>query len=742
MTTSSSELEELVESHLHHIEQTLIEKHASLRETLKAKLLLLQTSPQDVDPARQNSERSEQVSSSIDKLKKGQRSCSPSVSSKRHDSAASALAVLPGAPSDQNGSPEELPSLLGGDRALVKSPQQSPSPSKNSSRSKQPSSRRWSSASLSSLVSAKSTLSFARFYSKKGDDGARKVKVQGGNPNPDHEVSDSDIGSDDKAFMFSMREQFRADCHRVSADKIKKGKTLATLSSCDASDGQERAKGVAAQSRCRLMHPDSKISIAFEILSMLFIIHDLIAMPLQVFQVGDGASAVERAACIYWVLNFFLVFGTGYFDQQGKLVTDIAKVVKRYSLGWLVFDVAMVVVDILLWMNEANRRSVRMFLALRLARLLRVGRLVAMTQYFRSYLALHATSGRLNIAIGIGETMLLMLCLAHLAACGWYGVSKWHETNWVASMSIEKENLWTRYIFALHWAVVQYAGDSGIQPQNAAERTYAFVVQFLAFILATIMASELTTLMTQMQFMALQDRQQFSILQRFLHESNVGTRLAGRVMDNARLTLEERKRRPDERQIELLQHISAPLLVELHYMMHEHHLAGHPFFRGYTIHNELGMRNLCHTAVRMDLVSSGDVLFSTGEVAKDPCMYFVKEGSLRYRVLSHARDLGPCSCVNEPVMWVEGWEQLGVLEACETSHVLCLMVLPAVDAMHHFRTPELFPGRYARMFVEELNSVSSTLISDVTSDFLNLKGMANSVFNSTRRRCTFDFPEG
>merc|ERR1719215_190623 len=95
--------------------------------------------------------------------------------------------------------------------------------------------------------------------------------------------------------------------------------------------------------------------------------------------------------------------------------------------------------------------------------------------------------------------------------------------------------------------------------------------------------------------------------------------------------MSEQKRNAPEASVELLQLISEPLRVELHFEIHASVLMKHPFFDCYYAVNAVGIQKLCHQAAANVSISNGDVLFCDLESpGEQPQVYFLVSGQLEY----------------------------------------------------------------------------------------------------------------
>jgi hypothetical protein len=132
--------------------------------------------------------------------------------------------------------------------------------------------------------------------------------------------------------------------------------------------------------------------------------------------------------------------------------------------------------------------------------------------------------------------------------------------------------------------------------------------------------------------------------------------------------MSESKRRPQEKDVELLGKLSDFLRMEIHFEVYSPAMLKHPFFSHYAALNEQAMRKLCHRALKELHLSTDDVLFHSGETAK--AMFFVRSGELEYRrpkFLTDTLEEGDWIC--EMVLW-RPWEHHGTVKAVTESGLI------------------------------------------------------------------------
>eukprot|EP00931_Biecheleriopsis_adriatica_P041576 TRINITY_DN23754_c0_g1_i1.p1 TRINITY_DN23754_c0_g1~~TRINITY_DN23754_c0_g1_i1.p1 ORF type:complete len:186 (-),score=27.37 TRINITY_DN23754_c0_g1_i1:137-631(-) len=147
------------------------------------------------------------------------------------------------------------------------------------------------------------------------------------------------------------------------------------------------------------------------------------------------------------------------------------------------------------------------------------------------------------------------------------------------------------------------------------------------------------------------------------------------------------------------------------------------------------MRALCHLAVHTDLVTEQDVIYSAGELMLNPRMFFViGDGNLHYIQNDFMISTEQGVCINEPVLWIGEWTQMGSLQAQKPSYVLSVIVLEALKVLSRYRTKRFYPGLYARQFVKEIKDADISKVSDISSDYMYLNAIVEKVFEDLQAR--------
>jgi hypothetical protein len=193
-------------------------------------------------------------------------------------------------------------------------------------------------------------------------------------------------------------------------------------------------------------------------------------------------------------------------------------------------------------------------------------------------------------------------------------------------------------------------------------------------------------------------------LKKYLNQNKIPKNLIKRLCRSAKHAVAG-DLQPDT--VDLLQVVSEPLRVEMHYEMYSRVLDKHPFFADFLNENNQVMRRVCHSCMSMLLLDSGDVLFRRGDEASEPKMYFVCNGTLEYvDKYEETTAVVEKQWAAEAALWTH-WRHQGTLAAISDAKIAILDAEAFQDICQTYmkknKGQSFNPKRYAAAFVDELN---------------------------------------
>lgn len=522
-------------------------------------------------------------------------------------------------------------------------------------------------------------------------------------------------------------QAFRNSRTVMDLDVVPDGKT-ANRSATAASEALDRVCRVQTGDRAHqgprwakriLIKPNSPLRYCLDICGCTLICADVVRIPLSLaFDVPETLPTLllAWASRVFWSLYIFASMLSTYVNTSGAIEQSVIQVAKHNARTWLVFNLLTVWAE---WAELASEREpsrggvMQIVGLLRFARLLRAMRHVSFASEVLRVLKCHIRSEGVIIVVDIVKILTIIAAVTHAIACLWYGLS----TSW--PLEYEDAGLGHTYAVSFHWSLTQFTGASStVGPQSATEYGIANLVVSVTFVISAFFVSSITTSMTRLQLLNTHHSRQLNVLSRYLSGQNISVALTARIQRNAQFALAEQRRNVPEQSVELLQLLSKPVRVELDYEVHSPTLQWHPFFAFYKRCNAAAIRQTCHIAVSRVTLSSGDVLFSDGEIQDVPGMFFLLTGDLQYRRGSSSQapvKAGQWLC--EATLWVQQWATHGVASAVSDCCLLRLDADKFQSAALQFKKLEFYPALYADAFVMRLNEVDApSMLTELRDD--------------------------
>mmetsp|Transcript_19487 Transcript_19487/g.52230 ORF Transcript_19487/g.52230 Transcript_19487/m.52230 type:complete len:804 (+) Transcript_19487:68-2479(+) len=548
---------------------------------------------------------------------------------------------------------------------------------------------------------------------------------------------------------FEVRRVQRLNQARVLIDTSPRGgKTKGNSRLLLSRSGVGGALSMTSRQHClHVVHPQSCSRMVWDLMGAMFIFYDMIVVPLEFLMLPDSSflEAMAWLIAVYWSLDILASFTTGQY-VNGKLVMDPARIARRYALTWLPFDVLIVLPDWLSLLFEdkfdfLNSLSIlRGARALRFVRLLRVVKLDKAVKIFQERI----NSNYILLCAQLCKLILMLMVVNHFLGCLWFGLGAATENGWAQDPAYQTTDLLNRYLTSVDWALGQFHGEEKIRPRTEYERIFAVAVLFFAMALLSSFLSSVTSLMMQLQSLTRERTRKMHALHGYLHQHNISAQLSVRVKKYVLEQVELRK--PQEHEVELLQHVTPGLLAELRDEARSPTIAAHQFFCDLRSENPRVVTRLCHEAMQPVSSQGGEIVFHTGDACTR--MLFVQIGSLKYIFRMHKQfcktqeatidfdgarsgatspphdggpDARPSMLSGEPPdepeevpisggMWLSEaalwtvWEHCGELVAQSDAYLLSLDALEFARLLKEYECAHVHAALYARAFVHFLNS--------------------------------------
>lgn len=476
-----------------------------------------------------------------------------------------------------------------------------------------------------------------------------------------------------------------------------------------------------------IQNPSTTSRLCWDVIGICLICYDIIMLPLGVFEPDTTIlfALFTWITRIFWTADMFASFLVGFYEG-GVLVLRPWMIAKRYMTSWFAFDIALVTIDwAQLGLPEEDEDDgleslglARMGKTVRVMRLLRILRLLRLMKLPKLFMLIEERiqSESVTVAISITRLTVSILIINHFIACLWYSIGLMHEQDdtWLVRYGAKDASFGKKYTMSLHWTLTQFTPSTmEVFPQNLTERTFALIVVVFAMITFSSFISSITTAMNQLRNMNSENAKALLAFQRYVRHHKITPALAVRMRRHLAKKLLRGKGHVDEKDIELIQQLSPPLLMDLHAEIYLPEMTGHAFFREYQEDNAVVMRKLCHVAASETSVSAGDVVFACGEIATK--MFFMKSGLLRYTRGEYEGDVifvKTSDWLSEACLWTQ-WRHLGHSQAISSCLLINLDAQQFIDIVGGAGFVGKFnPACYARLFVNHLNNMDPADVGD------------------------------
>jgi len=220
------------------------------------------------------------------------------------------------------------------------------------------------------------------------------------------------------------------------------------------------------------------------------------------------------------------------------------------------------------------------------------------------------------------------------------------------------------------------------------------------------------------------------MLRKYLRQHAISQDLTVHVTRYLTIAVSRQRAFIQEDQVHVLALLSAPLRMKLRNELFAKQLVGHRVIAAMNKRSSGVINMLCYSAVEEERLSSGDVLFHCGELAKK--MFFVAEGKLAYLRETHDMvSLYPGQWCSEIILWCP-WVHRGDMHARTDCTVLALDSLKFRQVILSFPADSDLPRRYAKELCKRLTQQSSNSAGSV-SDIQSLELDIGEIMGLVRR---------
>lgn len=458
------------------------------------------------------------------------------------------------------------------------------------------------------------------------------------------------------------------------------------------------------------LRPDGMARLAFDLVSVFAVLYDSTLQPISLaWEIRNSSMLYFFSMCslIFWTLDMFLNFMTGYYTSGGELELRLGKICRRYVKGWFLCDFTINGLD---WVgiflefaddsgssgNSTARDISKAGRLVRTARILRIFRIVLRLKT----LSRAIISPRTKTGLQAVQILTLVVWINHLLGCLWFGVGRlsegWYNQTWLdrvdgglLGIPYGETSIVYQYFTAMHWSITQMTpGSMEVFPTNPLERILNIFCLIFGLLFGTSLTSQLSATMVQINMSRQKELAEVQDLRQYLQENKITTELARCIQEQIRLRMSVAKPKI-EKNVRALEVLSGTLRLQLESEIFTQLLNRHPLFNVWACTEQHVVKDLCRlNALERIIVNPGDELFNPN--SKPDAVYLVLDGMLRYCVEednhdgnSHGRmndkeedKVGVGAWLCEPALWLD-WSHKGTMVAVSTS-VLLKVSVPAV----------------------------------------------------------------
>ena len=271
--------------------------------------------------------------------------------------------------------------------------------------------------------------------------------------------------------------------------------------------------------RSKIISPLSRFFVGWTFLIVLCLLYIIVMQPLEaayldrhLLKEGQPLMVITRAMDVIFIIDIWINFRTGYFDDKETEIRDPQKVARRYLRTWFLLDflssMPPVLEVLLMLMTGAKTSGIQTAKVLKIGRIfkalkvLRFSKLVKLTDSNSPFMDQIEDFASTSYSKFLGKIIFILFfsfALGHILSCG-AGIAGdgWFRTYSQDHPDADHRNAdgWSwqrRYILGLYWsfATMSTVGFGDVVPASDNERIYSiaaliFGVSFYSYIVASV----------------------------------------------------------------------------------------------------------------------------------------------------------------------------------------------------------------------------------------------------------------
>eukprot|EP00435_Cladocopium_sp_Y103_P064768 s485_g26.t1 len=372
----------------------------------------------------------------------------------------------------------------------------------------------------------------------------------------------------------------------------------------------------AAVPPCYVMHPNARMRMAWDILAIAAICLEISVSPLFLYRLNPVeqkmADIINWTLTSFWALDIVASFFTASYVND-TLSFSLAHIAKNYLKSWFLFDITMLIPDLVAVALESDDGPLGIFRLLKVRRILRLLRFVQIVKARRLLGGFRAQIGPLAVPL-LCATLVLMLAV-HVLGSLWFAVGD-TERGWVRAENLHTAVLGRQVSRSLEWALSKLPSSSlriTVELETAAERWLGIMGTGISIVSGSIFVSFVTNTMANVMRSTMRTTQVLRSAQKYCSLHGIPYSYSIQIK---RYIERERRRFELDSHMQLLQELPHGMVRELFQEVRSQTLHYHAFFRDVGLNNYFMEVDLCSEAVSEIYLLAGDVVFDVKKRAR------------------------------------------------------------------------------------------------------------------------------
>ena len=360
-------------------------------------------------------------------------------------------------------------------------------------------------------------------------------------------------------------------------------------------------------------------------------------LKLDFLETDKTSSNMKVVIQFLFFLDILVNFNTAYLEK-GELVTERAKICKRYLRNQFLFDLVSFF-SLFYWLltfeykSSLNETINQILPLLFFLRVLNVTNLIA--KFEDSLFLLESTYNKISFL----KLFSFVLLFAHVSACMWHYLG-WSQhylgSNWLTQAGIVDESWVTRYIYSLYYVVVvmNTIGFGDIVPQNNWERIFCiFFIYFGCSIFAYIINS-IGIILQNINKYTREYKRKMYLINDYMSSKNIDFETRNKVRNYLEHIYQEEKSANYEEVNQIISKLSKSLKHKLSKASFYEVLKGIPFF--FNNFSDYSLQKISLELKELNF-TPGEVISHQFDITK-PSLYIIRHGNVELYINNDQTD--------------------------------------------------------------------------------------------------------